>query len=138
LKHKLIAFTLLAFSFAAGRSAFSQSMVNRAEVPFAFTAGSVQLPAGTYLIQRKPASNFISFNDTGTGKISWVLASERVSLPLDAPAKLVFHEYGSQHFLAAFMTGGGGSGSIFPTTGYEKNLRGNQPKAAKEDMIALK
>jgi hypothetical protein len=50
---------------------------------------------------------------------------------------LVFHQYGGQHFLAAVYEGGGRMARTFSPTATEKQLRGHQTAASKEEMIAL-
>jgi hypothetical protein len=136
MKRKLTAFSLMVFSLVLSKNAFSQSS-DHINVPFAFEAGSTQLPAGDYLIQQKSESHYVTIVDLKTGKAVFVLAGDRVALPMSAPAKVVFHQYGGQHFLAAIWEGGG-SARIFSATAMEKQLRGNQPEASKEEMIALK
>lgn len=137
MKGKLTALSLMVFSLVLSKNAFSQSS-DHVNVPFAFTAGSAQLPAGEYLIQQKSVSHYVTISDLKTGKTVFVLAGDRVALPVGAPAKVVFHQYGGQHFLAAIWEGGGGSARTFSATGMEKQLRGNQSEASKEEMIALK
>jgi len=136
MKRKLTAFSLMVFSLVLSKNAFSQSsdLVN---VPFAFQVGSVQLPAGNYVIQQKSESHFVTICDVKTGKAVFVLAGDPVALPIDAPAKLVFHQYGGQHFLAAVYEGGGRMARTFSPTATEKQLRGHQTAASKEEMIAL-
>jgi hypothetical protein len=125
------------FSLALSKSAFSQSS-DKVYVPFAFRAGAVELPAGNYLIQQKPESHFISILDLKTAKAVFVLTQDGAKLPVDAPAKLVFRQYGGQHFLAAIWEGGGGNARTLSDSGLEKQLRGHQSDAGKDDMIALK
>jgi hypothetical protein len=136
MKRKLTALSLMVFSLVLSKSAFSQSS-DQVYVPFAFEAGSTQLPAGKYLIQQKSESHYVTISDLKTGKAVFVLAGDRVALPMNAPAKLVFHQYGGQHFLAAICEGGG-TARMFSATAMEKQARGHQTDAGKEDMIALK
>jgi hypothetical protein len=137
MKRKLTAFSLMVFSLVLSKSAFSQSS-DHVYVPFAFEAGSKQLPAGDYLIQQKAESHFVTISDLKTGKAVYLLAGDRVALPMDAPAKLVFHQYGGQHFLAAIWEGRGGTAMTFSASDMEKQLRGHQAGATEEERIALK
>ena len=112
---KFIAFSFGALLLLLSTGAFAQSST-QATVPFAFTAGNVQLPAGEYFIQQRSESNFISIADVKTGKVVFAFAPEQQLLPMDAPTKLIFHRYGNQHFLAAFWTGSGSARVFSPNT----------------------
>lgn len=136
MKRKLTAFSLMVFSLVLSKNAFSQSS-DQVYVPFAFEAGSTHMPAGNYLIQQKSESHFVTISDLKTGKAMFLLAGDPVALPMDAPAKLVFHQYGGQHFLAAVYEGGGHMARTFSATDAEKQLRGHQTAASKEELIAL-
>ena len=142
MKHNFITYSLAALSLLTGASAYGQAF-NQANVPFAFTAGNVTLPAGDYLIQQKSESNFITIADVKSGKVVFAFSSEVEALPLDAPAKLVFHRYGTQHFLAAIWTGGGGTARMFTATDGEKQSRAhlvaaNSTDASNQETVAMK
>jgi hypothetical protein len=142
MKHNLITYSLAALSLLTGASAYAQAS-NQANVPFAFTAGNVTLPAGDYLIQQKSESNFITIADVKSGKVVFAFSSAAESLPLDATAKLVFHRYGTQHFLAAIWTGAGGTARTFTPTDVEKQSRAhlvaaNSTDAGNQETVAMK
>jgi len=139
---RLIANSLGAFTLLLSAGAYAQS-VNQATVPFAFTAGNVDLPAGNYVIQQKSENRFISIVDVNSGKVVFASAPEREPLPMDAPAKLIFHRYGNQHFLAAVWSGGGGTARIFSPTSEEKQSRAhlvasNPTESHTQDEVAMK
>ncbi len=136
-KRTLVALSLAAFSLMVSKSAFSQS-TNEVNVPFAFTVGSVDLPAGDYLIKQTSDSNFVRISDLKTGKVIFVNAPERVSLPLGAPAKVVFRQHGDQHFLASIWGGAGGTARVFSATNTENVVIAQQRVAAKGEMMAQK
>ena len=93
----------------------------KADVPFAFTVGSAQLPAGTYEI--KPAnsgSSAILILNMQTNK--GAMANAGREQPRDESPKLVFHRVGNQYFLAEVWRGTGSEGMIVPPSKQEKEL----------------
>jgi hypothetical protein len=86
-------------------------------VPFAFTAGSTQLPAGTYTvrsIENDPAVLAIESSDGRQNKILLTLAS----ITPDAPAKdeLVFAKHDGQYFLARIVQADGDEYDVLATS----------------------
>ncbi len=141
MKRKLFTYSLGALSLLFSTVAYAQS--SQANVPFAFTAANTELPAGNYFIQQKADSKFISIVDSKTGKAVFAFASEQQTLPYNAPAKLVFHRYGNQHFLAEVWPGGGGTAATFSPTALEKQSRAhlvasNPKDNAIQQMAAMK
>jgi hypothetical protein len=101
--------------------AYAQSYA-KADVPFAFTVGSAQLPAGTYQIKSSNAAGtaIVILNaKTNAGAVSMVGRE----YPRQTSAMLVFHRIGSQYFLAEVWKGSGNEGMIVPTSQQEKELR---------------
>ncbi|HEX5082699.1 MAG TPA: hypothetical protein VFY40_11675 [Blastocatellia bacterium] len=71
----------------------------RAEIPFDFNVGKKKLPKGEYLIESVGDSGTLAIRNADKGK-SVVFNTIR-SKPTDGnKAKLVFHRYGDQYFLA--------------------------------------
>ena len=84
-------------------------------VPFAFTAGNTQLPAGTYTvrsIEDDPSVLAIESQDGRQNKIVLTLAS----ITPDAPAKdeLVFAKRDGQYFLARIVQSDGNEYDVVP------------------------
>ena len=80
-------------------SANGQSLTTRANVPFEFTVGNQNLPAGAYMISAATAGG-------DAVRISGLDSKDsamRLTIPADGNAnhaKLVFHRYGQRYFLA--------------------------------------
>ena len=98
--------------------AYAQA-VAKADVPFAFTVGQKQLPAGSYGISGGQSTIVIRNGETGAGTLSVV---RRDSYGKSSP-KLVFHRLGSQYFLAQVWGAEGSGGMIIPTSTLEKDLQ---------------
>jgi hypothetical protein len=100
--------------------AFAQSYA-KADVPFAFTVGSAQLPAGTYEIRTLGAGNssiVIQNRETNAAAMS---AAGREQ-PRNTSAKLVFHRVGNSYFLAEVWRSSSAEGMIIPASKQEKDL----------------
>ena len=71
-------------------------------MPFEFTAGNVQLPAGEYEVTAVGpwGGPTLSVHNVNSNAGTLVLSTSCQSLKPAADAKLVFHRYGNQYFLA--------------------------------------
>ena len=99
--------------------AYAQA-VAKGDVPFAFMVGKKQLPAGSYEITPNGQSTIVIRNgETGTAVLSVV----RKDSPSKSSPKLVFHQLGSQYFLAQVWGAEGRAEMIIPTSPLEKELR---------------
>ena len=100
--------------------AFAQSYA-KADVPFAFTVGSAQLPAGTYEIRTLGAGNssiVIQNRETNAAAMSTAGREQ----PRNTRAKVVFHRVGNTYFLAEVWRSSSAEGMIVPTSKQEKDL----------------
>ena len=90
----------------AAASAQGQSMIAKANVPFAFTIGDTRLPAGEYTIAPGApdvAPELLAFRD-GTGPVREVNMAASME-PGSHTARLVFHRCGPRQVLAeAWLT----------------------------------
>jgi hypothetical protein len=112
---------------------YAQTTV-RATVPFAFTVGKTEVPAGTYTIN--PISpSVIAIRDRNTGK--GVLSLVRPERPgsNDGTPKLVFNKYGSRYFLSQVSRGFGSDVVQLPTSKLEKELRIASARSAPEQKV---
>jgi hypothetical protein len=77
-----------------------------ATVPFSFYAGSNLMPQGDYRV-----------DEAANGTVAWILSANReavqavttfsvIGKKMTEPARLVFHCYGGEYFLAQIWTGG--------------------------------
>jgi len=91
-------------------------------IPFAFTAGKMTLPAGEYRIQ-KAADTSSALLIQRTDRIAAGLV---MSTPVDTnstqaeQSKAVFHKYGERYFLAQVWTAGQARGRELPESAKEK------------------
>jgi hypothetical protein len=127
MKKQLLALIGLGLLLATA-SAYAQSGVVKANVPFNFIVNNTQLPAGEYRIHPigiTPSAMAIQSPDRKVGLVFAPNACE--SLEPSKTTKLVFHRYGSEYFLAQIWTSGNDRGKELPVSGHEYELARNQP-----------
>jgi hypothetical protein len=93
-------------------SAHAQSTVKmRVNIPFDFTAGTAQLKAGEYTIQRS-SGKILALRAVNETKDVFVLVHYTVRrTERDLSGKLVFHRYGNDYFLVETWNSGEPSGN---------------------------
>ena len=101
----------------------------RANIPFAFSVGNTQLPAGKYSVSRvlpNSGDSLIAINSLA-GKASAIRTTIPVTTgkPRDK-ATLVFHRYGDQYFLFQVWGAGLSTGLTFPLSRSERALQEKQ------------
>jgi hypothetical protein len=99
----LVAVTfLLGFSVAANAEIRGEVVV---KLPFAFVAGGVTLPAGTYTVKRFSQQPFDTLMLTSDNKRTSVfIHPTEMEDASDEKPKMSFHRVGEQHFLSAIET----------------------------------
>ena len=101
----------------------------RANIPFAFSVGNTQLPAGKYSVSRvlpNSGDGLIAINSLA-GKANALRTTIPVTTgkPRDK-ATLVFHRYGDQYFLFQVWAAGESTGLTFPLSRSERELQEKQ------------
>jgi hypothetical protein len=71
-----------------------------ATVPFAFTVENSNLPAGTYTVSILPPYNMIEVQSADGRKAAMISAIPSRESGQSEQAKLVFHRFGNEYFLA--------------------------------------
>ncbi len=122
----------LAMSLALLMSAAAQAQTThmKVTVPFEFTAGNVQLPAGEYEVAALGpwGGPTLSVRNVNSNAGSLVLSSSCGSQKPTADAKLVFYRYGHQYFLAQVWNRSSFSGGQIKINPRQTELAKNQSK----------
>jgi hypothetical protein len=129
--------SLVALSLLNTTGAYAEPPAAKADVPFAFQVGSVQLPAGCYEITKGNQSSIVVRNcKTSDVAVSTIRGDEAT----DGRARLVFQHVGSQYFLAEVHGAAGTATMVVRESGAQKEalLASNKSNAAKRIVIALK
>lgn len=101
--------------FAAPVSSFASSIGSRAsaEVPFAFTIGGANMPAGKYLFEARPTNGMLILTDP-TGRNHAYLTVPAGDPNGSAPARLIFEKRGTHYRLAQVYAASAGPGVMLP------------------------
>jgi hypothetical protein len=97
-----------------------------AQIPFDFSIGDRQLPAGKYSVGRlRQSSNDVVLSIDDENGHSKVIRTSIAAQNLDLTdrAKLVFHRYGDQYFLYQVWPAGSTTGRQFPASRSERDAR---------------
>ncbi|HET7440675.1 MAG TPA: hypothetical protein VFJ47_05180 [Terriglobales bacterium] len=100
----IVSTALLWFSVALQAQMMPPKPLLTVEVPFAFVAGGMNLPAGQYIVFHTMSPDWIMLKNSDAHAIA--VLSVRVSpAPLgEARPKLVFNRYGEKYFLSQVWT----------------------------------
>jgi hypothetical protein len=128
----------IAMSVALLMSAAAQAQTTHMTitVPFGFTAGNVQLPAGEYDVKAVGAwgGATLSVHNVGSNAGTLILSTSCRSQTPTADAKLVFHRYGQQYFLAEVWNRHSSSGNQIKISLRQTELEKSQ---SKEDVVLI-
>jgi len=110
---------------SAAVSANGQTSRNQiANIPFEFTVGNHNLPAGKYEVaQMSFGGDAISVRSLTTGISAMRLSNALVTTNTNSQAKLVFHRYGNSYFLAEVWNPGYATGRVLRRSSAEKAVR---------------
>jgi len=92
-------------------------------IPFAFVAGNVTLPAGEYRVQkldRNPAVVLIRCSDASAAAM--VMSNAAQAKETQTQSKLVFNRYGNRYFLSQVWTSGSIRGRQLLKSSREKEI----------------
>ncbi len=116
----LVAALLLA-ALAVPAIAQDETKYSKCEVPFSFTAGSQEMPAGEYYILQRE-SGVIEIGTLDNRHVARLVTRD-VMLPMPpASTKLVFHQYGEKYFLSRIVRQGDRTGSDVQQPSSERRL----------------
>lgn len=127
MKNQLFALIGLGLLLATA-SAYAQTGVVKANVPFNFIVNKAELPAGQYTIQSVGSSaSAMSIQSLDNQIVKLVLPHACESPKTQETSKLVFHRYGSQYFLAQIWTAGYEQGKELPKSSRETEVAQDYP-----------
>ena len=110
----------------------------QATIPFDFTVGQSQLPAGTYMITYvQPRVIEFSNWQKNVDVMTLITATADVT---QTPNRLVFNKYGNQYFLSEVRGGYGGTALKVGTSKREKRVQVEEAALANQQrsLIAMK
>ena len=132
MKKSLLALAIIGL-FAVSSFA-AEAYTLKARVPFDFTVGMAQVPAGVYSIERTSTLGVMLLRDAA-GHAKAIFPVNSIQSPHRYPeAMLVFNKYGDQYFLHRVWTPTTISGAELKMTKIERELVASVP--ATETLVA--
>jgi len=132
MKSNIVRVSILALGAVA---AYAQTVSPvRAYIPFEFSVGGANMPAGAYRVDLN-VPNVVILHAVDSGAHATALTRADAVLPQEG-AKLVFHRFGDQYFLAEVSSMGTYT-RLVPITKQERNLAkgDNSPDRTPERVI---
>ena len=122
--YTMIGLVVLVGSMAVAAQAQNNSRTRMANIPFEFSAGNKDLPAGQYeVIEVNPASQPVALRlRSKDGSASVLLQMNAVVGRTRESAKLTFRRYGNHYFLAQAWADGETTGLQAPKSHYERAI----------------
>ena len=129
---------MLALAFLAAHVVQAQEPV-LAKIPFAFTAGTMTLPAGEYRVEKLATATgsplLIQRTDNSASTI--VMSNATEANKEQDHSKLVFHCYGNRCFLSQIWVEGNSRGRELPQSAQEKEaLQARNDKPEEVTIVA--
>jgi hypothetical protein len=92
------------------------------DVPFEFVVNGKTMPAGRYRVQKPLPDSDCVFYISKEGGNEGTSFATNAAVDISAPNKaaLIFHHYGSQHYLAEVLTGSNNTGYRLPVSNEER------------------
>lgn len=107
----------------------------RVNIPFAFTMGKTELPAGPYMVDRA-TGNVVRLRNTSNWKSGMSLVSNDES-KRDVPRpQLIFNRYGDKYFLAKMWDGISDTSYRFPSSKKEREVARQLKDRLAKDTIS--
>ena len=114
---------MLALAFLAAAQFVRAQEPMLANIPFAFTAGKIALPAGEYRVEKLAKDSVILLiQRTDHSAASSVISNAVQANALQTKCKLVFRRKGNRYFLSQVWTAGNARGRELPPSASEKEV----------------
>jgi hypothetical protein len=120
--------SLASLFLLATTAAFGQSAL-KANIPFAFSVGNTELPAGHYVFSEDPIRKTINIHNLDTNTAIEMQAQLDVARGHDRYA-MQFHRYGTEYFLTSVYGGTDSLDLTIPATRKEKEAKSMMMAAA--------
>jgi hypothetical protein len=128
---------ILALAFLAAHAVEAQEPV-LVNIPFAFTAGRMALPAGEYRVEKMgEASALLLIQRTDGSAATFVISNGVEANRPQTHSKLIFHCYGNQYFLSQIWVEGHSLGRELAPSAKEKEQRGLLARKEAPDQVTI-
>ena len=122
MKRRITRILSIGIALAAVAAVHAQDIAVAANVPFKFYVGSSLMPQGAYRVGEVSNGRVVWITSTQNAAAKAVITMSVSGKKAVEPARLVFHRYGNDCFLAEIWTGYGANGQAIPRSPREKEL----------------
>ena len=135
----LAVFAVSCLVAALSTPVFAQSLRIEANIPFEFVAGGKTLTAGEYSVANSTTPGTLTIRNESNQEGAMVISHAVQASPTSSSfqAKLVFHRYGNQYFLAQVWGGYDSFGRQLPTTRNERAASESAALRQPEEVVIL-
>jgi hypothetical protein len=127
----LMTSAVLLFTIGSGLQAQNTGM--HAAIPFAWQLNGQQMNAGDYAIGQTASTRVIRIESRTNRKGSFLVATP--ASDSNPTARLVFHHYGNQYFLAEVVTPGGTTSKLSVSRAEKEAMLSEQPREVATVLI---
>ena len=140
MKHLFFRITIMwALAFIAATQNLRAQEPLLANIPFAFTAGEMALPAGEYRVQKLASGSLmLLIQRTDRSAAAFVHSIAAEGNEPQTQSKLVFRHYGNRYFLSKVWIAGYAQGRELPQTKQEKEQALASNKTADQVTIVAR
>jgi hypothetical protein len=122
MKSRVTSILSIGIALVAVAAVQAQDKTVTANVPFSFYMDSSLMPQGPYRVSTLSNGMAVWIMSMKSDATKAVTALRVIGKTRDEPARLVFHRYGEEYFLAEIWTGDSPSGGGLPRSPREKEL----------------
>jgi hypothetical protein len=122
MKNQVTRLVTIGIALAASVAVHAQDKTISASVPFSFYMGSTLMPQGTYRVNEFAQGSVVWVNSGQSDASKGVTTINVNGKKQVEPARLVFHCYGQNYFLAEIWTGDSSAGRALARSPREKEL----------------
>jgi len=122
MKNQVTRLVTIGIALAAAVAVHAQDKTITANVPFSFYMGSSLMPQGAYRVNESSHGSIVSISSTVSTAAKAATAHCLVGKKESEPARLVFHRYGDNYFLAEIWTGDTPEGQALAPSPLEKEF----------------
>jgi len=109
-------------------SANAQSTAIKANIPFEFIVGDKMLPAGKYSVKRVTTNGALAIQNVDGNNTAIRLSDPTGQMKKNTDARLVFHRYGQNYFLAEVWNGEGSGREL---------MKSKQERAIERELASI-
>jgi len=122
MKNQVTRLVTIGIALAAAVAVHAQDKTITANVPFSFYMSSTLMPEGAYRVDKVSHGVAVRISSMQSKATKAVTTVDVFGKERSEPARLMFHRYGDNYFLAEIWTGDASAGQAIALSAREKEL----------------